>query len=120
MLLFRAAMGEFLDVAGVEELPVGRVMSVMAGERRIALCRTETGVYALDNTCPHRGGPLGEGDLIGEEIVCPWHLWGFDVATGNCIGNRDAGVASHEVKLEGMRILVRLAPVRESAAPELL
>jgi nitrite reductase/ring-hydroxylating ferredoxin subunit len=113
-------MSDFIDVADVKDVPVGRPKTFVAGERRIALCRTETGMYALDNTCPHRGGPLGEGDLIGDEIVCPWHLWGFDIATGNCLGNSEIGVAAHEVKIEGSRVLVRLAPVRAIAAPELL
>jgi nitrite reductase (NADH) small subunit len=113
-------MGDFIDIAGVEELPVGRAKTYVIGERRIALCHTDTGFYALDNTCPHRGGPLGEGDLIGDEIICPWHLWSFDVATGNCMGSREVGVAAHEVKIEGSRVLVRLAAVREVTFPELL
>ncbi len=109
-------MPDFIDIAGVEDVPVGRVRTFSAGARPIAVCHTDTGFYALDNTCPHRGGPLGQGDLIGDELVCPWHLWGFDVATGTCLGNREAGVAAHEVRVENGRILVRLAPVREAAA----
>ena len=55
-----------------------------------ALPHAPRGFFATDNTCPHRGGPLAEGDVIGNEIVCPWHLWGFDVATGRCAGNADS------------------------------
>jgi len=106
-------MGEFVDIAGVNDLPVGRTRTVSVGDRRIALCRTAKGFFALDNTCPHRGGPLGDGDLIADELICPWHLWGFDVASGTCLGNREVSVLTHEVKIESDRVLVRMSPKRE-------
>jgi nitrite reductase (NADH) small subunit len=98
-----------IDAASTTEIPVGRMKAVVAGERRIVLCHTKSGFFALDNTCPHRGGPLVEGDLLGDEVICPWHLWGFDVATGICTGNREVAVASHAVRIEGDRILVNLS-----------
>ncbi len=101
-------MNEFVDVAAASELPVGRSKAVVAGGRTIALHHTEKGFFATDNTCPHRGGPLAEGDLIGDEIVCPWHLWGFDVATGACGGNPGVSIATYEVRLDGDRILLRV------------
>ncbi|HUP44646.1 MAG TPA: Rieske 2Fe-2S domain-containing protein [Thermoanaerobaculia bacterium] len=110
-------MNDYIDVAALGEIPQGRPVTRMAGDRRIALCRTASGVHALDNTCPHRGGPLGEGDLIGEELVCPWHLWSFDVKSGNCPGSTSVGVAAHDVKVEEGRVLVRLAPPRPLPEP---
>ncbi|HEY8131295.1 MAG TPA: Rieske 2Fe-2S domain-containing protein [Thermoanaerobaculia bacterium] len=101
-------MAEFIEVAKASDLPVGRVRVCTIGDRRIALCHTSRGFFATDNTCPHRGGPLGEGDIIANEIVCPWHLWSFDVATGMCGGNPELHVATHEVKIDGDRVLVRL------------
>jgi nitrite reductase (NADH) small subunit len=77
--------------------------------RTIALYHTQQGFFATDNTCPHRGGPLAEGDLIGNEITCPWHLWGFDVATGFCEGNPEIRVVAHEVRVENDRVFVRLS-----------
>lgn len=111
-------MNEYVDVASVHDLPVGRVTTRMIGDRRIALGRSSSGIFALDNTCPHRGGPLSEGDLIGEELICPWHLWAFDVRTGNCPGGTTMGVAAHEVRIEGERVLVKLSPPR--TLPELM
>jgi nitrite reductase/ring-hydroxylating ferredoxin subunit len=98
---------EFIDIGSIDEIPHGRPTTRVVGGRTIALC-----------TCPHRGGPLGEGDLIGEELVCPWHLWSFDVKSGNCPGSTEVGVAAHDVKIEGGRVFVRLAPPRR--LPELL
>jgi NAD(P)H-dependent nitrite reductase small subunit len=102
-------MGDFIEVARASELPVGRAKAVTVDGRTVALYHTARGFFATDNTCPHRGGPLAEGDVMGDEIVCPWHLWSFDVATGICPGNDDYRIATHEVRADGERILVRVA-----------
>ena len=99
---------EFVEVAKTHDLPTGRVMVRSVGDRRIALYHIPSGFYATDNTCPHRGGPLGEGDILLSEIVCPWHLWSFEIETGVCVGNPDIRIATHDVRVDGDRILVRL------------
>ena len=101
-------MSELVEIAKTGDLPLGRVKAYDVAGRRIALYHTASGFYATDNTCPHRGGPLAEGDLMGDEITCPWHLWGFDVTTGFCVGNSDISVTTHEVRVDGDRVLVRL------------
>ena len=101
-------MSELIEVARTGEVPVGRARVVHVEGRALALYHTASGFYATDNTCPHRGGPLGEGDLIDDEITCPWHLWGFDVSSGVCAGNPQVTVATYEVQVDGDRILVRL------------
>jgi nitrite reductase (NADH) small subunit len=106
--IVRDRMTEFNDVASTAEIPVGRAKACVVNGRTIALYHTARGFFSTDNTCPHRGGPLAEGDLIGDEITCPWHLWGFDVATGLCAGNPEIAVATHEVRIDGERILVKL------------
>ncbi len=111
-------MNEFIDIGATSEIPLNRATTKIVGDRKIAVCHTASGFYALDNTCPHRGGPLGEGDIIGEELICPWHLWGFDVATGNCGGSPVLGVAAHELRIDNGRILVKLSPPRPIPEPE--
>jgi len=113
---------EFIEVARVNDLPVGRVKSVRVGDETIALYHTAKGYFASESRCPHRGGPLAEGDVIlakgditHDEIVCPWHLWGFNLETGLCPGNADICITMHEVKIEDDRVLVRLSPVRETS-----
>lgn len=103
-------MSEFIEVLRAEDLPEGRIRSVAVGDRRIALYHTARGFFASDNVCPHRGGPLSEGDLIGDEIVCPWHLWGFDVASGLCAGNPDIRIVTHEVQVSDGNLCIRLSP----------
>jgi nitrite reductase/ring-hydroxylating ferredoxin subunit len=104
------ALNDYIDAGSIAELPRGRARAIDAYGRRIAIFHTARGFFALDNSCPHRGGPLHEGDVIGDEIVCPWHLWGFDLVTGHCAGNPEVAVATHEVRIDGDRILVKVAP----------
>lgn len=102
------SMSEFVEVASAGEIPPGRARTCTAGERKVAVYHTAEGFFATDNVCPHRGGPLGEGDLAGTEITCPWHLWSFDVRSGACLGNAEVSVSTHEVRVEDGRVLVRL------------
>jgi nitrite reductase/ring-hydroxylating ferredoxin subunit len=69
-------------------VPPGSVLAVQAGERWYALVNLDGVLHALDNNCPHNGGPLGKGELQGQELVCPWHAWRWDVPSGR---NRDPG-----------------------------
>ncbi|HET7711861.1 MAG TPA: Rieske 2Fe-2S domain-containing protein [Thermoanaerobaculia bacterium] len=112
-------MDDYEEIARLDDLTSGRPLAVDVGGRRVVLYRTADGVFATDNVCPHRGGPLAEGDLIGNEIICPWHLWGFDVRTGICTGNDEVMVAHHDVKVVDGRVFIRLAPLSHPLAEEL-
>lgn len=72
----------YVPVARRADVPPGTVRQVRAGERWYALANVAGALYALDNNCPHNGGPLGQGCLDGRELACPWHGWRWDVATG--------------------------------------
>jgi nitrite reductase (NADH) small subunit len=77
-------MSSEVKVANTQELKPGECKMVVAEGREIALCNVGGKFHAIDNTCPHQGGPLGEGVLEGNHVVCPWHGWRFDVTTGQC------------------------------------
>ncbi len=109
-------MDNFLEIAHVDDLPVGRVKCVRVGGRTIALYHSTRGFFASDDTCPHRGGPLHEGDIVGNDIVCPWHFWSFDMETGMCSGNPSVRITKHEVRVEAGRIFVRLSNVPEPSS----
>src|SRR5262245_29136422 len=98
----------FVEVAKTTDLPVGRAKAVFACGRAIALFHTSSGFFATANTCPHRGGPLAEGDLMGNEIICPWHFWSFDVTSGACTGDPVIRVPAYEVHVDGDRVMVRI------------
>ena len=72
-------------MARLGELPEGAVRQVVLDGRAWALANVEGTIYALDNNCPHNGGPLGRGQLDGAVLTCPWHGWRWSVTSGaNC------------------------------------
>jgi len=87
-------------------LPEGRVQTVTAGHQGICLTHYKGKFSALDNKCPHQGGPLGEGSIENGMLRCPWHGWDFDPCTGNPPGGFDDGIDNFEVKEEGDAIYV--------------
>ncbi len=95
-----------LDIpAGLSE-SAGAVVS--AGSKTLALFSVGGEIHAIDNVCPHRGGPLGEGHLEGSVVRCPFHSWTFDVKTGECVGRPGIGVPRYAVLQEGGRHWVEI------------
>jgi nitrite reductase (NADH) small subunit len=96
-------------VASVGDVPAGQGLVVQAAGRSLALFNVDGTFYAIDNTCLHRGGPLGEGDLEGRIVMCPWHAWRWDVATGANVNNPAVKVACFQVSVERGEVFVELA-----------
>ncbi len=90
-----------------EKLAEGRVMSVLAGKKELCLTHWKGEYNALDNKCPHQGGPLGEGSIENGLLRCPWHGWDYDPCTGNAPGFDD-GIEKFELKLEGDEVYVKI------------
>ena len=101
-------MGAF-SVARLDDVQPGRPQLVEANGTRIVLVRVKDEVYACNDTCAHKGGPLSEGKLSGVRLACPWHGWMYDVRTGECVmpgrGNR---VPSYPVRLDAGEIWVEV------------
>lgn len=75
----------FVPVASAEEIPVGQGAFVEVDGRSVAVFNAGNGrFYACGSSCPHEDGPLAEGWLEGDAVVCPWHGFDFDLATGRC------------------------------------
>jgi nitrite reductase (NADH) small subunit len=92
-------------------LPEGGRMTVELGGARIALARVGGVAFAIADTCPHRGGSLGTGDLQGHHLYCPQHAWCFDVRTGEGFFPKGARVATHRLEERDGKIFVDPAPV---------
>lgn len=99
-------MPQFVKAAKTSDLRPGEARAVEIAGKPLALCHVEGRVYAVDNTCLHRGGPLGEGFMDGATLTCPWHGWQYDVTTGACRNNPAARLATYETRIEGDDILV--------------
>ena len=98
-------MSTFSKACAVSDVALGTAKLVAVDGKEIALFNVDGTFYALDNECPHRGGPLGEGELEGCIVTCPWHAWQYDVRTGESITD-DLKVARYDVKVEGDDVLV--------------
>jgi nitrite reductase/ring-hydroxylating ferredoxin subunit len=72
----------------------------------IAVFNVDGTFYAIDNECPHSGGPLGEGSLKGAMVSCPWHLWRYDVTSGACLTNPFGHVRSYPTQVSGDEVWV--------------
>jgi len=94
-------MGEFVKVAKIEEIPVGQGLVVDFNGTEVGLFKVDGTCYAIEGVCPHRGGPVGEGELEGTIVTCPWHGWRFDITTGVNPMNPAARVKTYQVKVEG-------------------
>jgi len=111
----------WVPVAQVTEMQNGRVRSVTAGTLTIALTQHKDQFAAMDNRCPHQGGPLGEGAIeTGKDgqcwLRCPWHGWDFDPLTGKPPGgHEDSGQTMYPVEVHGDDIVVGIP---EQAAHE--
>lgn len=101
-------MAKIVKVAQVSDLEPGQATVVHAEGEDIALFNVGGTFHAIHNTCLHKGGPLGEGELEGTTVTCPWHGWQYDVTTGSTMINPAVKVASFPVKVEGSDILVEL------------
>jgi len=103
-------MAERVRVASLAEVPPGTGRQVQVSGRAVAIYNVDGTMHAIDGTCTHRGGPLGEGELVGNVVTCPWHGACFDVITGAVMGPpAPQGVISHRSTVEGDSIFVELA-----------
>ena len=88
------------------DVPLGKGRKMVASGRELAVFNVDGCFHAIDNTCTHRGGPLGEGELEGSVVTCPWHGWQYDVTTGVCVANPAAKVVRYEVQVDGIDVKV--------------
>ena len=101
-------MAKFVPVADVDEVPSDQGLTVAVGQREIGIFKIDGRIWAIDNVCPHAGGPLAEGQLKGSVIQCPWHAWTFEVTTGVCTFHGDLKADCFEVRLQEGQVWIRL------------
>ena len=101
-------MAEFIRVASIGEVPPGESRLFEIAGRQIAIFNVRGHLHALDNVCPHQGGPLAEGELDGCIVTCPWHGWTYDVTTGVSADGADVHVPRFAVRVDGDDVSVDL------------
>jgi nitrite reductase (NADH) small subunit len=101
-------LSRFVKVAEKTDLTDGLGKVVNVEGRSIALFRVKDQYFALANVCLHRGGPLGEGNLSGSVVTCPWHGWKFDVRTGSFTIIPTLKVTTFQVREQDGSVLVEI------------
>ena len=96
----------FLRAARKDEIPVGAIREFQVNGTTVAVANVGGQFYAVNNTCLHRGGPLGQGVLEDNVVTCPWHGWQYDVTTGKVTMNPAVGVQSYPVEVRGEDIFI--------------
>jgi nitrite reductase (NADH) small subunit len=92
----------YATLCELDDLPIGLGRAFRVGGQSVAVFRTRTGrVFAVANECPHRGGPLADGMLAGELVVCPLHAYRFDPESGSCDQDGVCGIATYPVEVVG-------------------
>lgn len=108
----------FTEVGKSEDLAEGSCHVVEVGGKKIALFRTSEGLRALDEACPHQGGPLSEGSFDRDTVTCPWHQWEFDLGDGSCRTRPGVDVQTYPVREVDGKLEVDM-PEDTPAAPAL-
>jgi nitrite reductase (NADH) small subunit len=102
-------VAQWVRLCGVAEAPrAGQVMEAEVAGVGVCLANVNGVLSALDNWCPHRRGPLGQGWVEGEAVVCPWHSWSFNATTGQAEYPDNERVAVFPVRIDGEDVLVDL------------
>lgn len=101
-------MPNFVRVASKADIPSGEGRAFDVDGKQVAVFNCGGMFYAIENECKHQGGPLGEGELEGTVVTCPWHAWTYDVTSGESPDDPDCRVGCYTVRIEGDDLLVEL------------
>uniref|UniRef100_UPI000A1723AD nitrite reductase small subunit NirD n=1 Tax=Derxia lacustris TaxID=764842 RepID=UPI000A1723AD len=110
---------EWLDVGALDDLPElgARVVKrAQAGLADVAIFRSAGAVFALEDRCPHKGGPLSQGIVFGGRVACPLHNWNIELATGAVVAPDVGQVKTWPLRIENGRVLLAAEALAEAGA----
>ncbi len=96
-------------VRPLAELPAGTVVEFELETATYALCNVDGKLHCVDGACPHAGGPLGQGNLNGNYLVCPWHSFEFDCRTGLNDSDEDMKVETFPVSVRDGDVFIEIS-----------
>ena len=102
-------MSDYVKLTTKSDLPSeNEAKEFTVGDRVICVANVNGTISAMDNVCLHRGGPLGQGVIDGNKLVCPWHGWEWDPQTGQAVHNPAARLAVYPLKMENNDVMIKL------------
>ena len=102
-------MENWIEIGHIADIPRRGARCVVTPEGKIAVFRTqEDQIFALENRCPHKAGPLSEGIVHGASVTCPLHNWVFDLETGKALGADDGRVRTYATSVVDGRVFLAL------------
>ncbi|MBO9590992.1 nitrite reductase small subunit NirD [Devosia sp.] len=100
-------MNDWVDIGCLEDVPRRGARCIKTPLGKIAVFRTaDDRVFAIDDQCPHKGGPLSQGIVHGAQVTCPLHNWVFSLESGNAQGADEGAVRTYPLRLHQNRILI--------------
>lgn len=103
-------MSEWVKLCRRADLPAeGTAKEFSIRSRTLCVAMVNGKPLALDNVCPHRGGPLADGTIECGKVVCPWHQWEFDLATGAATGSPGVKAVTYALRIDGDNVLVEIS-----------
>ena len=110
-------MSNWIDIGALNDIPRQGARVVKTQSGCVAVFRTlNDDVFALEDRCPHKNGPLSEGIVHGNKVTCPLHNWVFDMNTGEAQGNDEGSVPTYPAKVENGRILLDIELIMARSA----
>ncbi len=110
-------MNQWTDILGVSDIPRLGARVVRHGSLDIAVFRTaDDEVFALEDRCPHKGGPLSQGIVHGRKVTCPMHGWHVELASGCAVAPDEGCAREFPVRIENGRVWLDLSAVSAAAA----
>lgn len=96
----------WIDICDIDDVPLRGARRIKTAMGCVAVFRTaQAELFAVSDTCPHKGGPLSEGIVHGQAVTCPLHNWVFDLNTGQAQGE-DGQIATYRLRVEKGRVLI--------------
>lgn len=106
----------WFEIGNIEDIPLRGARCVVTPQGRIGVFRTGDGrIFAIEDHCPHRGGPLSQGIVHGASVTCPLHNWVFSLETGEAMGADEGAVKTIPIKVAAGRILLALDAIAMAA-----
>lgn len=107
----------FIDIGALDDIPAQGARVVKTAEGCVAIFRTaDDRVFAMEDRCPHKGGPLSEGIVHGDRVTCPLHNWVFDMNSGQAQGADEGMVRTFAAKVEGGRVFLDAVLMKQRSA----